>query len=270
MKEKRTKTGGLRSTKEKEDFFFFFFILMAASAAFASAKRQVLGEKSLRLLRCFTSSSSLSSSVGFVGLGNMGLSMSQNLVKDGNSVVGYDLNESSLASLESHGGKAATSLKDLKDCDTVITMLPSTPHVSSVIDDLLGLGWAGALHIDSSTIDPIASRGLSEKLQKEGIAAIDAPVSGGVKGASSGTLTFMVGGSEKDLDTARHLLSSMGSNIIHCGDSGAGQSTKLCNNLAMAVQMLGVVEAMNMGTKLGLDAKVRSFVPFSLFFFSEF
>lgn len=186
--------------------------------------------------------------------------MAQNLLKAGQAVSAFDFSQSALDAVAASGGVAVGSVKELKECETVITMLPSSPHVASTVDKLLDAGWEGKLLIDSSTIDPLTSEGIAKKLRGKGIGKIDAPVSGGVKGAEAGTLTFMVGGEEKDLEAARSFLEIMGGNIVHCGSNGAGQSTKLCNNLAMGIQMIGVVEALNMGTKLGLDAKTLASV----------
>ncbi len=134
-------------------------------------------------------------------------------------------------------------------------MLPSSPHVEGCVDELLenGFGGGGKVLIDSSTIDPMAARRVHQKMEDTGSSVVDAPVSGGVKGAENGTLTFMVGGTDGSLEAAKPYLDIMGANVVHCGGAGAGQSTKLCNNLAMAVQMMGVVEATNLGVELGLD-----------------
>jgi len=136
------------------------------------------------------------STIGFIGLGNMGASMALNLLKAGFDVKAYDLHPPSVSKIVEAGGGAAKDLQDIATtCPTVITMLPSSPHVSSTIDTLLSHGWAThkGLLIDSSTIDPLMTRELQKRLGKEGVTKIDAPVSGGVKGAAAGTLTFMVG-----------------------------------------------------------------------------
>jgi 3-hydroxyisobutyrate dehydrogenase len=209
--------------------------------------------------RRLLSSSASAGTVGFIGLGNMGCSMALNLIKKGVPVMAFDLFPASVDKVVAGGGVAAKGLDDLAaNCKTIITMLPSSPHVAGTVDTLLEGGWAkhGGMLIDSSTIDPLTTRAIQAKLAEHGVAKVDAPVSGGVKGAAAGTLTFMVGGSDAELSTARPLLEAMGANIVHCGDSGAGQSAKLCNNMAMGIQMIGVSEALNLGEKLGLEPKV--------------
>ena len=210
--------------------------------------------------------------IGFIGLGNMGAFMAQNLLrKTSQKMLVYDLNPSAVALLKAAGASVATDLAQMQSCATIITMLPSSPHVASTVDALLAAGWGSSksaaaeatnLLIDSSTIDPLVSRSLSSRIRslppgKFGVSSmVDAPVSGGVNGAKNGTLTFMVGGSQSALDLARPYLKQMGGAVVHCGENGAGESTKLCNNLAMAIEMVGVSEAINLGEKLGLDPKV--------------
>ena len=194
----------------------------------------------------------------------MGASMALNLLKCSIPVIAYDISAASVAKIVAGGGIGASGLSDIaRSCPVVITMLPSSPHVASTVDSLLSHGWADLrtdgtkMLIDSSTIDPLTSRSLHALLAEERIRKIDAPVSGGVKGAEAGTLTFMVGAdAAADLDAASTYLAAMGSSTVHCGPVGAGQSAKLCNNLAMAVQMVSVAEALNLGEKLGLDPAV--------------
>lgn len=151
--------------------------------------------------RCFSSAGS--HSVAFVGLGNMGASMAENLMGSGVSVKAFDLNKDAVAALAAKGAGSAESLADLKACDTIITMLPSSPHVQATVETMLEAGWKGKMWIDSSTIDPLVSKSIAEKLSSEGVTKLDAPVSGGVKGAAAGTLTFMVGGEKEGLDEAK-------------------------------------------------------------------
>ena len=198
----------------------------------------------------------------------MGASMALNLLKKSSAqMLVYDLNPVAVASLRAAGATAASSLSDFKSCGTIITMLPSSPHVSGTVDALLAAGWgSGAassapLLIDSSTIDPLVSKSLALRigaLPSSGSSMIDAPVSGGVNGAKNGTLTFMVGATPTSLSLARPYLKQMGANVVHCGGNGSGESTKLCNNLAMAIEMVGVSEALNLGVALGLDPAVLS------------
>jgi 3-hydroxyisobutyrate dehydrogenase len=144
-------------------------------------------------------------------------------------------------------------------------MLPSSPHVTRVYTDsntgILSASSSkgkgkGMLLIDSSTIDPGTARSVAAAARNAGFRMIDAPVSGGVGGAEKGTLTFMVGGLRDDFAEAELVLKIMGQNIVHCGDSGAGQAVKIANNLVLAVSMIGVAEGMNLGVKLGIDPKV--------------
>lgn len=199
--------------------------------------------------------------IGFVGLGNMGGHMAANLRRNGHDVVVFDVNTSaSRAFVEKHGGKAATSLQEVaQQTQCLVTMLPSNPHVEEVYlsdQGLLAHADQGVLFIDSSTIEPAVSEHVAKQVHAHGSTMIDAPVSGGVGGAEQGTLTFMVGGPEEALARATPLLHAMGSNIVHCGGHGTGQTAKLCNNLILAISMVGVSEGMNLGVKLGIDPAV--------------
>ncbi|GMH57596.1 hypothetical protein TL16_g06101 [Triparma laevis f. inornata] len=209
-----------------------------------------------KLTRPLSTSTRAAHSVGFIGLGNMGAYMASNLLSSGVSVKAFDLNPEAVNDLKQKGATVADSVESMTDCETIITMLPSSPHVQATVTTLLNAGWEGKTWIDSSTIDPIVSKNLGEALAKEGKGKIDAPVSGGVKGAAAGTLTFMVGGESSTLDAVKPYLETMGANIVHCGANGSGQTAKLCNNLAMAIQMVGTAEALNMGDSLGLDPKI--------------
>lgn len=206
-------------------------------------------------------SSASTKKFGLAGLGNMGASMAANLLKayPGNVVV-YDISKDSVAKLVDKGASPASSPADLvKQCDVVITMVPATQHVSGLLRGPNGMfanAKKGTLFIDCSTIDPIASKEICAEAKALGLNMIDAPVSGGVTGAAAGTLTFMVGGQPEDLENARPALNAMGKNIVHCGPAGAGGVTKLANNLALAISMIGIAEAMTLGTKLGMDPKV--------------
>jgi 3-hydroxyisobutyrate dehydrogenase len=179
----------------------------------------------------FSQQAAVKGNVGVIGLGNMGASMARNLVKNENigkkmSVYVYDINADSVNKLVADGAKGAKSVAELaKNCSTIITMLPATAHVRGTLtgpDGVFSNAPVGALIIDSSTIDPIASKDLIDLAKALKMDMIDAPVSGGVTGAAAGTLTFMVGGSNDALERARPYLSAMGKNIVHCGDGGAG------------------------------------------------
>jgi len=200
--------------------------------------------------------------VGFIGLGNMGLSMARNLIKNGFPVVGYDVSADNLRKLEADGAQIASSPKEVAEhARRIVSMVPASAHVQDVYcgaDGVLQATQAGDFFIESSTIDPHVAKLVSGLAREVGANMIDAPVSGGVTGAANGTLTFMVGGEEEVLERARPLLEAMGKKITHCGPNGAGQIIKLCNNLSLAIQMIGVSEAMNLGTKLGMDPKLMA------------
>jgi 3-hydroxyisobutyrate dehydrogenase len=198
--------------------------------------------------------------IGFVGLGHMGAPMARNLLKAGHSLIVYDVVQRNVDALKSAGASAATSpAKAAAQAELVITMLPSSPHVKSVYLDKEGVlsGVArGVTLIDSSTIDPHTAREVASLAAQHGNPMADAPVSGGTGGAEAGTLTFMVGGSSEVFEQIAPVLRQMGKNIVHCGESGTGQVAKICNNLLLGITMIGVSEAMNLGTALGIDAKV--------------
>ncbi|TMN70466.1 3-hydroxyisobutyrate dehydrogenase [Pseudoalteromonas sp. S1727] len=204
----------------------------------------------------------MSLSIGFIGLGNMGGPMAANLVKAGHQVKVFDLNQSVVNDLASNGALAATDAKHCAtDIDVLISMLPASKHVKS-----LYLGDTGLIHvlakntlvIDCSTIDAASAREVGAELGEQGIAFVDAPVSGGVAGATAGTLTFIVGGDDAHFSQAQHVLADMGKNIFHAGAIGAGQVAKICNNMLLSILMAGTSEAIQMGINNGLDAKVLS------------
>ncbi len=187
--------------------------------------------------------------IGFIGLGNMGGPMSANLVKHGHEVRGFDLAASAKAGvLGMENARAA-----VHGADVIITMLPAGRHVVSVYTDVLGAAAAGALFIDSSTIDVESSRRAHALAEAAGVLSLDAPVSGGTGGAAAGTLTFMAGGSEAAFAKAQPILSAMGRKIVHCGGAGAGQAAKICNNMILGISMIAVSEAFVLGEKLGLS-----------------
>lgn len=205
---------------------------------------------------CTRSSARSVSSVGFIGLGNMGASMATNLLKNFTNVTVFDLNADAVSSLVSKGAKSGSVKEIAQSCDAVVTMLPATKHVQGVLlgpDGVFENAKAGTIIIDCSTIDPESSAALNKQASAAGMRMLDGPVSGGVTGAAAGTLTFMVGGAAADLAAAEPVFKSMGSNIVHCGDAGAGEVTKLCNNLALAISMIGTSEALALGQKLGMD-----------------
>lgn len=199
--------------------------------------------------------------IGFLGLGNMGGPMAHNLIKAGHQLTVFDLSPSATALLVEAGATAAVSPAALaqSDAELIITMLPAAAHVKAVYlgkDGLLAHLKAGVRLIDSSTIDPLNAREVAAAATKNGNPMLDAPVSGGTGGATAGTLTFMVGGSQTDFDCAQPILAAMGKNIVHCGASGNGQVAKVANNMLLGISMIGVAEAMTLGVSLGMDANV--------------
>ncbi|MEI4273177.1 3-hydroxyisobutyrate dehydrogenase [Klenkia sp. LSe6-5] len=193
--------------------------------------------------------------IAFIGLGNMGGPMAANLVRAGYRVQAFDLAEPALAAARDAGVTVATDAGEAaRGADVVITMLPAGRHVLSTYSGgLLDAAPAGALFIDCSTIDVADARKAVEAAHAAGKRALDAPVSGGTTGATNGTLTFMVGGADADVDAARPVLEAMGRKIVHCGGSGAGQAAKLCNNMLLGIQMIGVAEAFVLAESLGLS-----------------
>jgi 3-hydroxyisobutyrate dehydrogenase len=195
--------------------------------------------------------------VGFIGLGNMGMPMAQNLLKAAHEVTGFDLDAHATELLAANGGTSANSVADAcTAAEVVITMLPAGEQVRDVY---LGAGGVLAsvapatLLIDSSTIDVQTARDVAQAAQDKGLAMVDAPVSGGVTGAEAATLTFMVGGSDDAFERARPVLEKMGKTIVHAGGPGNGQAAKICNNMILGASMIVVCEAFLLAEKLGLD-----------------
>jgi 3-hydroxyisobutyrate dehydrogenase len=197
--------------------------------------------------------------VGFIGLGNMGMPMAQNLLKAGYEVTGFDLNADATQLLAANGGTSANSVADAcKAAEVVITMLPAGEQVRDVYlgaGGVLASAAPGTLLIDSSTIDVQTARDVAQAAQDSGLAMVDAPVSGGVTGAEAATLTFMVGGSDDAFERARPVLEKMGKTIVHAGGPGNGQAAKICNNMILGASMIVVCEAFLLAEKLGLDAQ---------------
>ena len=203
--------------------------------------------------------------IAFIGLGNMGAPMAINLVKAGHSVKVFDLSADALARVKAEGGHTASTAQDAATgAEVVVSMLPASQHVEALYlgkdgaPGLLATINKGALIIDSSTIAATSSQKVAQAASTAGIGFIDAPVSGGTGGAIAGTLTFMVGGSDADLERARPLLEKMGANIFHAGAVGAGQTAKICNNMLLGILMVGTSEAIALGVANGLDPKVLS------------
>ncbi|PZT84567.1 MAG: 3-hydroxyisobutyrate dehydrogenase, partial [Citromicrobium sp.] len=193
--------------------------------------------------------------IAFIGLGNMGGGMAANLVKAGHNVCAFDLNEEARKKADDAG--CTTFIQPewaVEDAEAVVTMLPNGEIVKSVYEgSVFGNAPAGAVLIDCSTIDVATAKETSAKADAAGYDMVDAPVSGGIAAANGGTLTFMVGGTEKAFKRAEKVLDPMGKAVIHAGDAGAGQTAKICNNMLLAVTMIGTGEALKMADKLGLD-----------------
>ena len=204
-------------------------------------------------------------SIAFIGLGNMGAPMAENLLKAGYTLSVFDLSDAATQRLEKAGARVAKSPRDAaSNVQAVISMLPAGQHVHSVYlgdsgsEGLLKELPKGTLVIDSSTIAAADARTVADAASKLGIDFLDAPVSGGTGGALSGSLTFIVGGSADAFARAEPILAAMGKNIFHAGAHGAGQVAKICNNMLLGILMAGTAEAINLGVKNGLDPKVLS------------
>ncbi|WP_367607591.1 3-hydroxyisobutyrate dehydrogenase [Legionella sp. W05-934-2] len=194
--------------------------------------------------------------VGFVGLGHMGLPMAINCLKAGNTVIGYDLAQPAMETLVQAGGKGASDLATLaKQSDVIITMLQTGDQVKSVCLGEKGLfahAQKESYHIDCSTIDVGTARHIHQQAKIAGLHSLDAPVSGGVAGARAGQLTFMVGGDINVLNALTPLLNCMAKKVIHAGSEGNGQAAKICNNMILGISMLAVSESFVLAEKLGL------------------
>ena len=200
--------------------------------------------------------------VAFIGLGNMGGPMAKNLVKAGHDVIVFDLVPAACADLQDAGASVADSAAAaIQNRDYVISMLPAGKHVAATYlgdDGLLGKLDNSTTVLDCSTIDAATAREVGEAAAAAGIGFMDSPVSGGVAAAAAGTLAFMCGGSAETFEKAKIILADMGKNIFHAGPAGAGQVAKGCNNMLLAIHMIGSAEALEMGARNGLDPKVLS------------
>ncbi|MEQ9694033.1 3-hydroxyisobutyrate dehydrogenase [Shimia sp. SDUM112013] len=187
--------------------------------------------------------------IGFIGLGNMGGPMAANLAKAGHEVTGFDMADVSIegVTLAASGVEAATG------ADVVITMLPNGQILRAVAKEIIPAMSKGAALVDCSTVDVDSARAVAAQAAEAGLLAVDAPVSGGVGGAAGGTLTFMAGGSAEAFAKAEPLFDIMGQKAVHCGEAGAGQAAKICNNMILGVTMIATCEAFALADKLGLD-----------------
>ncbi|WP_343602412.1 3-hydroxyisobutyrate dehydrogenase [Mycobacterium sp.] len=196
------------------------------------------------------------STVAFLGLGHMGGPMSANLVAAEHTVRGFDPVPAAAAAAADRGVTVFDSAAAaVADAEFVVTMLPNGDAVKGCYAEILPAAGPGALFVDSSTISVDDARDAHALAEKHGVAQLDAPVSGGVAGAAAGTLAFMVGGDAAVLERARPVLNPMARKIIHCGDAGAGQAAKICNNMVLAVQQIAIGEAFVLAEKLGLEAQ---------------
>jgi 3-hydroxyisobutyrate dehydrogenase len=197
--------------------------------------------------------------IGFIGLGNMGLPMLRNLVAARHTLRAFDVVARAREAAAGAGAQAAHSVPEAaRGAELVITMLPEGRHVREVYlgaDGVIAAAADGALLIDCSTIDVATARAVWQAAAERGLAMIDAPVSGGVVGATNATLTFMVGGEESAVARARPVLEQLGATIVHTGPSGSGQAAKICNNMMLAIAMIGVAEAFTLAKRLGLSAE---------------
>jgi 3-hydroxyisobutyrate dehydrogenase len=198
--------------------------------------------------------------IAFIGLGNMGAPMARNLIKAGHHLQLFDLNQEVMTELATLGGRVSESPRHAaQGSEMVITMLPAAQHVRSVYlgeEGVLAGISEGVPAVDCSTIDPQTIRDIADLAASKGVMLGDAPVSGGTGGAQAGTLTFMVGAATEHFEQLKPILAQMGRNIVHCGEVGTGQIAKICNNMLLAISMIGVSEAMALGDALGIDTKV--------------
>ncbi len=189
--------------------------------------------------------------IGFIGLGNMGLPMAENLHSAGHEVIGFDIKENIKSNLS-----ILNKIKNVvRDKQVIFTMLPSGDEVKEVYQQIMPLVTKGSIVVDCSTIDVESAHYAGNLAKKSKLLTLDAPVSGGVIGAQEGTLTFMVGGDEEGFMTVKPLFDVMGKKTVYCGSSGSGQAAKICNNMILGISMIGVCEAFVLADKIGLDRR---------------
>ena len=195
--------------------------------------------------------------IGFVGLGIMGIPMCRNLVKAGYELTVYDIRTEAVREAEAFGAKAAVNPGDAaKGNPVVITMLPNSPHVKTAVlgeNGILEGTEPGAILIDMSSVSPLASKEISRDCEKKGVKMLDAPVSGGEPKAVDGTLSIMVGGEREIFDEVRDILLCMGSSAVYCGGAGAGNTTKLANQVVVALNIAACAEAFTLAKASGVD-----------------
>ncbi len=192
--------------------------------------------------------------IAVIGLGNMGGPMAVNLKQAGCTVKGYDLSQSAKQTAQDNNITICdTPTETVNDADVIITMLPNGIITLSVYEEILPNLGPDAILIDCSTIDIKSAKTAHDLAKQQGLQSLDAPVSGGVTGAEAGTLTFMVGGEKETLDLTQKVFDAMGSRTVHCGGPGAGQAAKICNNMLLAISMIGSCEVFSLAEKLGLN-----------------
>ncbi len=187
--------------------------------------------------------------IGFIGLGNMGAPMAHNLAKAGHTVLGFDTQNLKVEMVE----VVQTARDCAESAEVVITMLPNGKILKSVADETIQYMKEGSIFLDCSTVDVASAKSVAEIAKNHAVIPLDAPVSGGIGGAKEGTLTFMVGGPDEGFIKVKELFDIMGQKAVHCGDSGNGQSAKICNNMILGATMIATCEAFALADKLGLD-----------------
>lgn len=197
--------------------------------------------------------------VGLIGLGIMGKPMAKNILKGGYELMVSDLNKAAVEEVVAAGAKAATNQEIGENCDVVLTMLPNSPHVKSVMlgeNGVASFMKEGQVFIDMSSINPVASKEVAAVLAEKNIEMLDAPVSGGEPKAIDGTLSFMVGGKQEVFDAYKPLLETMGASVVRCGEVGAGNTTKLANQIIVACNIQALAEALTLAQKAGVDPEL--------------
>ncbi|HHY52320.1 MAG TPA: 2-hydroxy-3-oxopropionate reductase [Clostridiales bacterium] len=197
--------------------------------------------------------------VGLIGLGIMGKPMAKNILKAGYDLTVNDLHQANVDEVVKAGAKSASNIEIGQTCDVVLTMLPNSPQVKEVMLGENGVAThmrPGTVFIDMSSINPMASKEIAAELAKRGIEMLDAPVSGGEPKAIDGTLSFMVGGKQEVFDRYKPLLETMGASVVRCGDIGAGNTTKLANQIIVACNIQALSEALVMAKKAGVDPEL--------------
>ncbi len=198
--------------------------------------------------------------IGLIGLGIMGKPMAKNLLKGGyTDLLVNDRSQAPVDEVVAAGAKAATKQEIGRQCDVVLTMLPNSPHVKAVMlgeDGVAAYMRPGTIFIDMSSINPIASKEIAAALAERGVEMLDAPVSGGEPKAVDGTLSFMVGGKQEIFDRCKPLLDTMGASVVRCGEVGAGNTTKLANQIIVACNIQALAEALTLAQKAGVDPEL--------------